>query len=717
MADIVLKTYRGGSVTPQDDAIIHQTVIATNGIFKGCQVTYSRGNVLQLSQGFGMIKGRFFEVYDTEIPVQLNSTSEKLQGRVYIHLDLSNGDEPIQILTETAPVLGSLTGDEDINYNNTTYDMELATFSVTNTALLDLVQTSSKITGASAGGGASSLQRLTQYKVGDFATCGSTPGWVTLYCTKAGETAAKEPAEYANIAEVGDVVQDGTCMFTARDVIGELDILKDSYTEAAADIADLQEELMNQIDNLPPPVGTIKYSAGTDLGEEWLRCDGSFVSAADYPELVAVLGKNVPNGDKFKLLSSGEIPVQISNGVIYGGKLWVYSYSTRKLYGVDLKGEAPIQVVTLTSSSPYFSDFVAPSTAKPLALSIVPHVLGTGARLFLAQILNDGTDTSIPEEFSWCDKFLIFGADFTGTEDSLAMEPPFSSIEKVSSAMGSKTYYYYPAFYAAKCVPYVISKIVSGVETYYCAIGDRSYSYGSSSEGSLTWSEESTQADLIYSGVSEDTSVFKNQRAAYSRKSKGEIVTVTASSSSSRNYSIHSAPDGIFETPSRSYSSKSITARTIAGPLNIAGEEKVIATFDKMNIPCASVLEAQIDNVIPAVTLPSAAKVFVDAGAYLWSKRVYLIFVGTGILFSSDLTAAGFGYLDTTSVMGVISQYGFMAQSEDESELYLMGQDSMNQIQVAKMTLNRLFDYANDGVWLPMLVSDGVPAYIKAKTV
>ena len=154
-------------------------------------------------------------------------------------------------------MLGSLTGDEDINYNNTTYDMELATFSVTNTALLDLLQTSSKITGASSGGGASSLQRLTQYNVGDFATCGSTPGWVTLYCTKAGETAAKEPAEYANIAEVGDVVQDGTCMFTARDVIGELDILKDSYTEAAADIADLQEELMNQIDNLPPPVGTI----------------------------------------------------------------------------------------------------------------------------------------------------------------------------------------------------------------------------------------------------------------------------------------------------------------------------------------------------------------------------------------------------------------------------------------------------------------------------
>ena len=31
------------------------------------------------------------------------------------------------------------------------------------------------------------------------------------------------------------------------------------------------------------------------------------------------------------------------------------------------------------------------------------------------------------------------------------------------------------------------------------------------------------------------------------------------------------------------------------------------------------------------------------------------------------------------------------------------------------MVLNTLFDYANDGAWLPVIASDGVPAYIKAK--
>ena len=37
--NIVLKTYKGGNVTPQDDAIIHDVAIATNGVFKGCEVS------------------------------------------------------------------------------------------------------------------------------------------------------------------------------------------------------------------------------------------------------------------------------------------------------------------------------------------------------------------------------------------------------------------------------------------------------------------------------------------------------------------------------------------------------------------------------------------------------------------------------------------------------------------------------------------------------
>ncbi len=287
--NIILKTFKGGSVTPQDDAIIHQTVIGTNGIFKGCNVTYARGNVLHISQGFGMIKGRFFEVYDCEVGVILNTGSGTLQGRLYIHLDLSNADEPIQLLTETASVLTDLTGDEDVNYNNTSYNLELATFGVTRTGITDLVQTFENITGASGSGGASSLQRSTEYFKGDFVTCKSAPGWVTLYCTTPGVTADAEPVEYSGIAQVGDQVADGTCVFTARDVVGELDILKDMFTDTETsiaglegDIQDLREELNLKAEEIQP-LGAIKYSAAPDMGPDWLKCDGSFVSEDEYP--------------------------------------------------------------------------------------------------------------------------------------------------------------------------------------------------------------------------------------------------------------------------------------------------------------------------------------------------------------------------------------------------------------------------------------------------
>ena len=133
--NIELKTFKGGNVTPQDDAIIHETAIPGAGIFKGCEVSYARGNVLHISQGFGMIRGRLFEVYETEVPVRLAETGQTLNGRIYIHMDLSNADEPIRIMTETAVTLSALMADNNVNYNNSAYDLELANFTVSSTEL------------------------------------------------------------------------------------------------------------------------------------------------------------------------------------------------------------------------------------------------------------------------------------------------------------------------------------------------------------------------------------------------------------------------------------------------------------------------------------------------------------------------------------------------------------------------------------------------------
>lgn len=241
---IVLKTFKGGNVTPQNDAIIYQTVIPGAGVFKGCEVTCARGNILHISQGFGMIKGRFFEMYENEVSVQLAETGQTLEGRLYIHMDLSNADEPIKVIAETGETLPALMADANVNYNNSAYDMELAEFKVDAAGVLDLTQTFPAVQagGGSGGGGGTGIQRDTPYVLGDIVSTGSAPGWCSLVCTQAGTTAVAEPNGYTQITKVGDKVLDGSCIFTARSIFRELDAAVEKLGKTAEDLGQLKEE-------------------------------------------------------------------------------------------------------------------------------------------------------------------------------------------------------------------------------------------------------------------------------------------------------------------------------------------------------------------------------------------------------------------------------------------------------------------------------------------
>ena len=150
------------------------------------------------------------------------------------------------------------------------------------------------------------------------------------------------------------------------------------------------------------------------------------------------------------------------------------------------------------------------------------------------------------------------------------------------------------------------------------------------------------------------------------------------------------------------------------GPVDVIGNSVLAFAFDLNSFLYASLQKSEARAVNPNIQLPSAARTFIDAGAYLWGKDIYFFFVGTGILFSRTLQEGDWGYLDTTSVLGTITQFGYLDYSEDEGTLYILGQDSSNRVKAAKIVLNTLYDYANDGAWLPVIASDGVPAYIKA---
>lgn len=458
---------------------------------------------------------------------------------------------------------------------------------------------------------------------------------------------------------------------------------------------------------VPPPIGSIKFSASQNVGAEWLKCDGSFINEAQYPELVESLGKLIPSGDKFQLISSGQIGPQISNGAIYGGKMWVYSYSTKKLYGVDLAGTADIKEITVTSEDADFANFISPGTTNPICLSVVQHKVGTGAKIFLSQVVMMGGSPEICAS-GWEDYFCIFCAEFSGSQNELTLEKPFTSIQASGSSSDNMSSQRFYRFNPNVAVPYVISVATAGKEVYYCIAGE-SWGYNGYTDGSIYWENGASKANRTDATTMSSLSPA-HQRVAYNTKNKGEAIDLVKGNV----YGISSRVHGVFDYIS-SGKPGSVTDISNYGPITIGGETGVIAAFSKTGITVASTVSSRMETIKTLPSLPSASRVFVDGAAYLWGKDIYLIFVGTGIIFSRTLEANDFGYLDTTSVLGTITQFGYLDYSQDEGTLYLLGQDTTNTVKVAKIVLNTLYDYANDGAWLPMIASDGVPAYIKAK--
>lgn len=146
---IQLVTYANQTVTPTNDAIIYENAINQNGVFYGCNVTVSSNNV-NITGGYGMVCGREFTINSESIAVTL-APSGTLDGRLYVRLDLADADAPIQLLTAQGNTLPPLEQDDDVNYTNGAYEMELATFTVGVSALSDVVETFEQIVGSKDG--------------------------------------------------------------------------------------------------------------------------------------------------------------------------------------------------------------------------------------------------------------------------------------------------------------------------------------------------------------------------------------------------------------------------------------------------------------------------------------------------------------------------------------------------------------------------------------
>lgn len=134
---INLVTYYNSTVTPQDDALVYENALPASGMIYGGNVTIKNANTLHITAGHGALCGRKFTIEEADIPVILTS-SGTLNGRLYIHMDLSDTGSPISLEVERAASLTPVIQQSNVNINDGIYEINLATFQISTSTLSNL---------------------------------------------------------------------------------------------------------------------------------------------------------------------------------------------------------------------------------------------------------------------------------------------------------------------------------------------------------------------------------------------------------------------------------------------------------------------------------------------------------------------------------------------------------------------------------------------------
>lgn len=135
---ISMKQVPGGIVTATDDRILYDYLV-NSGIVYGCEISYLGNNMIHINAGYGIIKGGLFEIEDHTEYVDY-AESGAVNGQIYIHFDAA-ADDKIKIVKETSANPHQMIQNEDANFENGIYEIQLCTFRATTTALTLVQQT------------------------------------------------------------------------------------------------------------------------------------------------------------------------------------------------------------------------------------------------------------------------------------------------------------------------------------------------------------------------------------------------------------------------------------------------------------------------------------------------------------------------------------------------------------------------------------------------
>lgn len=444
---------------------------------------------------------------------------------------------------------------------------------------------------------------------------------------------------------------------------------------------------------VPPPVGTIKFTAAQNVGDEWIRCDGSFINQSDYPDLVEALGKLTPGVDSVTELLQANRSEQMSNACLAGGTVWVYLAESKNLVGMTGTTKKEIAVTGV--------DGLEVNPAIDIVLSVV-----SGA-VYLAQN-NAGANNFI----------LLECATFSGSESSITMTVLDTSSKDPT---GNNVF---PVL-SRNCVP-AVTKIGPSVNMVYkiqnvVSNRDGILYYLKWTPGSFSTTEETVSVNYCPATYIANASKFPLY--AFNKKNGNEMVVfavkyVTQTTSA---FSIFSVSQGIYglqddagTAPTTGIVDISKNILPVCGNSECLFDISITSRHPVIYYANYDLNTGVTKKTIAAVSLPSRSKLFKESVVYATAQGLWFVFVGTGLLFAESFAEGSWGFLDTQELIGVIGAYGCLNYDSATNSLYISGMDTAGTPKVARLKLPDLYNYATDGTFLPSLASDGVPAYIKA---
>lgn len=306
---IELITYSGSNVLPEYDASLHDALGGLNGIISGCEVT-SVNNGLHIAAGDGILAGRYFKIDEEQIAVTLPA-SGSVASALYIHMDLTDADTPIDIIAGPVPSYA-------YDRASGVFDLRLATYDAVPSGITNLTPTAPLAENNMV------VRRATAYSVGDIVIATTCRDGV-FECTEAGTTAEIEPSY--NTFEMGEIT-DGTAVFVKRGYVNRRSYYdsSDSYTQSSTSNVD------KEINNFGTTRGLFLATVSVKMelsdvqqhpGVLQLVVDNTVVARQSFPadhgayevytELVCVV--NATGGTSLKLRIPG----------IRGSYSWIYT--------------------------------------------------------------------------------------------------------------------------------------------------------------------------------------------------------------------------------------------------------------------------------------------------------------------------------------------------------------------------------------------------------